>query len=68
MSLDMPKSEKQQLIDIGFQMVAMVLDKKYHKNFVDMSLEEQMEWVSKQYKECGYETFPAGASWGVLKK
>jgi len=58
-------SKEQQLIDIMFQ-VALTM----HNNpwFVGKSQEEVAEWVQKQLKDCGFETEPCGASWGVLKK
>ena len=56
-------SSKQELIDIMFQ-VAMVAAQHLHGK----SNEEIAEWVAKQLRDCGYDTFPCGASWGVLKE
>lgn len=58
----------QELIDMTFSMVSLVLDEAYHKAFMKMSQEEKMAWVAKQFRECGYPTQPMGASWGVLMR
>lgn len=55
----------QQLIDIMFQVVMTM-----HQNpwFIGKSQEEEVaEWLRGQLKNCGFETEPCGASWGVLK-
>jgi hypothetical protein len=56
----------QKLIDIGFEMVALVTGPKHAGNFQKMSQEERMAWVALQYKNAGFPTHPCGASWGVL--
>lgn len=58
-------SKEQQLIDIMFQVALTMRNNSW---FVGKSQEEVAEWVQKQLKDCGFETEPCGASWGVLKK
>ena len=57
------RSKEQQLIDIMFE-VAIVGAKYMHGK----SNEEIAEWVAKQLKDCGFDTEPRGACWGVLKQ
>lgn len=56
------RSTEQDLIDIMFQ-VALVSAEYMHGK----SREEIAAWVAKQLRECGYDTEPIGASWGLLK-
>lgn len=56
------RSKEQDLIDIMFQ-VALVSAEYMHGK----SREEIAAWVAKQLRECGYDTEPIGASWGLLK-
>lgn len=56
----------QKLIDIIFS-VALTLHGNFDE-FKNMKNEEISSWVSKQLKDCGFETEPCGSSWGVLKK
>jgi len=57
-------SDRQKLIDIAFQ---LVLTSTSNEWFKDKSQEEIANWVSEQYRACGFDTVPMGASWGVLK-
>lgn len=56
------QSREQKLVDIVFQ-VAIVAAQYLHGK----TNEEIAEWTAKQLRECGFDTAPAGASWGVLK-
>jgi len=56
----------QKLIDIVFS-VALTLHGNFNE-FKNMKNEEIASWISKQLKDCGFETEPCGSSWGVLKK
>ena len=56
------RSKEQQLVDIMYQ-IAMTSAQYLHGK----SNEEIAEWVSKQLRDCGFDTEPRGASWGVLK-
>jgi hypothetical protein len=56
------RSKEQDLIDIMFQ-VALVSAEYMHNK----SREEIAAWVATQLRECGYDTEPIGASWGLLK-
>ena len=56
------RSKEQQLVDIMYQ-IAMTSAQYLHGK----SNEEIAEWVSKQLRDCGFDTEPCGASWGVLK-
>ncbi len=58
-------NNEQKLIDIMFQIGLMIHQDHW---FVGRSQEEVAEWIQLQLKECGFETEPCGASWGVLKK
>jgi hypothetical protein len=58
-------SKEQKLIDICFSLVACAID--YSDYWEGKSIEEKMLWVSNQLKICGFETIPAGSSWGILK-
>lgn len=60
--------EKQKLVDIMFQIALTIHDKRYKKDFDKMDNERVAEWVAEQLKNCGFETFQCGSSWGVLKK
>jgi hypothetical protein len=53
---------EQELIDIIFQ-IAQVSAQHMHGK----TQEEICTWTAKQLRECGYDTEPIGASWGVLK-
>ena len=55
-------SREQQLVDIMFQVALMCAERMHGK-----SNEEIAEWVARQLRECGFETSPRGASWGMLK-
>lgn len=52
----------QKLIDITFE-IALVAANYLHGK----SNEEIAEWVAKQLRDCGFDTEPRGASWGILK-
>jgi hypothetical protein len=57
-------NREQQLIDITFQIALTVW--KHSDWFESKTKEEVCSWVSKQLKECGFNTIPIGSSWGVL--
>jgi hypothetical protein len=56
--------DKQKLIDICFQIGLTI---KSSDTLKSMSIEELATWIAKQLRECGYDTEPCGASWGILK-
>ena len=56
-------NEKQQLIDIVFQIGLVIADSKVLQG---MSNEKVAQWIAQQLKECGFETKPCGSSWGIL--
>jgi hypothetical protein len=58
------RPDAQTLIDIMFQVAMTISDDKKLRRLNNADL---AKWVSKQLKECGFETSPCGASWGVLK-
>ena len=60
-------SREQKLVDLCFEMVLAVTSKAHADAFKVKTNEEKAEWVAKTLKECGFETTPCGASWGVLK-
>lgn len=64
----MEQSREQELVDICFNIAMLLHDKKYKKHFDDMDREKLAEWVAHQLRGCGFDTFPCGASWGVLKR
>jgi hypothetical protein len=63
-------NREQELIDIMFQIAQF--SAIYHKaDTKDAYFEKHaahMEWVAEQLRQCGFDTQPMGASWGVLKK
>lgn len=61
-------NREQKLIDIAFALVLTALDERYRDNFARMTQEERAAWVRHQLRECGFDTEPMGASWGVLKE
>jgi hypothetical protein len=59
-------TNEQKLVDICFAIgLHITEDKEYWKN---KSREEVANWIRDQLTDCGFETIPMGASWGVLKK
>lgn len=59
-------SNTQKLIDIAFE---IALTMKKNRDWVEKSTDEDiLKWVSKQLLDCGYQTVPLGASYGILKK
>lgn len=60
----MASTREQQLVDIMFEVAITI---HTHPSFRAKTREEVAEWVAHQLKECGFETTPCGASWGVLK-
>jgi hypothetical protein len=59
-------SNTQKLIDIAFE---IALTMKQNIEWVEKSSDEEIaQWVSKQLSQCGYQTIPLGASYGILKK
>ena len=55
-------SKEQQLVDIMFQVALMCAERMHGK-----TNEEIAKWVAHQLRECGFDTYACGASWGVLK-
>jgi len=58
-------SREQKLIDIIFQVASCIKTERYFRETA--THEETMKWVAGQLQQCGFETVPCGASWGVLK-
>ena len=58
------QSTEQKLIDIMFQVGITIAT---YDCFRTMTQDEIAEWIAKQLRDCGFDTTPAGASWGVLK-
>ena len=58
------RSREQQLVDIMFQIGLTTRENPIVKM---MTRDEYCEWVAYQLRQCGFDTFPCGASWGVLK-
>lgn len=60
----MSTEREQKLIDIMFEVASVTASSwpnaKYNR-------EAHMEWVAEQLRQCGFDTIPCGASWGVLK-
>lgn len=60
----MPTSREQKLVDIVFEVA--ILQK--HSSVVQNMNEEQLaNWIASQLMACGFDTYPCGSSWGVLK-
>lgn len=55
---------EQKLVDICFQLTLTI--KSHSEHFANLSQEEVAEWTAKQLRECGFDTSPCGASWGLL--
>ena len=56
---------EQKLIDIMFDIVLVLRENTdWLKN---TTREEAAEWTANQLRQCGFDTQPMGASWGVLK-
>lgn len=55
---------EQKLIDIAFSLVLTATNGNWMKNKSNL---EKAEWVAGQLRQCGFDTVPMGASWGVLK-
>lgn len=36
-------------------------------DFVKMDNEQKAEYIARQLRSCGFDTYPCGALWGVLK-
>lgn len=62
------RSSEQKLIDITFSVAMMMHDPKFRDHFANLAREQLAEWVASQLRGCGFDTFPCGASWGVLKR
>ena len=56
------QTPEQRLVDLAFEL-AIVSAKYMHGKSID----EIAEWTAKQLRDCGFDTEPMGASWGVLK-
>lgn len=59
------RSKEQKLIDIMFEVSLCVND--WTKRDPKITYEQINTWVANQLRQCGFDTFPCGASWGVLK-
>lgn len=59
------KTREQKLVDICFQIGLLISDTKY--DLYKKTKEEKVEWIANQLRQCGFDTQPMGASWGVLK-
>lgn len=53
----------QKLVDCCFS-IALTLSED--KSLRDEELEKKARWIAHQLKECGFNTHPQGASWGVF--
>ena len=58
-------NREQELVDICFSIGILMSDLQY--DFIKMDNEQKAEYIAKQLRECGFDTQPCGASWGVLK-
>lgn len=59
-------SREQKLIDLTFEITAMISNPIYSFLFAHKTQEERMDWVATQLRSCGFDTQPIGSSWGVL--
>lgn len=57
------KEDLQKLINITFEMIFAATS---NPEFCTKTREEKAAWVAKVLKDCGFETRPVGASWGIL--
>ena len=57
------KEEKQELIDLMFQMVLVTTNDPV---FCKRPRGERMAWVANNLRSMGYDTHPVGLSWGVI--
>ena len=57
------KDKQQKLIDIMFEIGLTI---KTNSSLQKMTDEELTFWIRKQLSQCGFETEPLGASWGIL--
>jgi len=56
---------EQKLVDILFSCLMVCRE---HKNSSTMETQESLaNWAAKQLELCGFPTYQAGSSWGVLK-
>jgi hypothetical protein len=55
-------TDKQKLVDIMYQIAMAAASGMHGKNN-----EEIAEWVTAQLRGCGFDTYPCGSAWGVLK-
>lgn len=58
-------NDTQKLIDITFQIAFTIHNEKFFKGKNKYVV---AEWVAEQLRECGFDTQPCGASWGVLDR
>lgn len=58
------RSDQQKLVDIMFEVGLTIAT---HECFKNKSHEQIAEWIAGQLRACGFDTTPAGSSWGVLK-
>ena len=56
---------EQKLVDIAYEVAMTIKDNSdYWKG---KTSEEIATWVSRQLRQCGFDTQPVGSSWGKLK-
>lgn len=60
------QSQEQKLISICFQIAQIVWRRP--AVFKKMDQQKFCEWVAQQLRDCGFDTEPVGASWGMLKR
>lgn len=58
-------NREQKLVDICFS-IGMLMSDPQH-DFVKMDNEQKAEYIARQLRSCGFDTYPCGALWGVLK-
>lgn len=63
----MPTQNEQKLVNICFDIALLMQDPVYAKFFREAGREGTAEWVAKQLSDCGFNTTPCGASWGLLE-
>ena len=66
MSKKTPRSKEQKLVDIMFQIALAMKDKPQWVQ--NATREEIAAWVVGNLRDCGFDTYPSGSSWGVLKE
>lgn len=57
---------EQQLVDIAFDLTLTM--HAHPQTFAKMTPQQVAEWTAKQLRNCGFDTTPVGASWGLLEQ